>query len=58
MDHAMIVIRRINMKSQTTLLIESEIKYVKNYLKSTLTTADRKFFEQRLKTLKKNLQRF
>jgi len=46
------------MKSETTLLIESEIKYVKNYLKSVLTTADRKFFEQRLETLKKNLQRF
>jgi len=43
------------MKSQTRLLAESEIRYLENYLKGTLTTTDRKFFESRLKALKAKL---
>tara|TARA_R100000541_G_scaffold59285_2_gene72621 strand:+ start:483 stop:623 length:141 start_codon:yes stop_codon:yes gene_type:complete len=43
------------MKTQARLLIEAEIRYLNKYLGSTLTTTDRKFFENRLKAMKAKL---
>ena len=41
---------------QVKLLLVAEIKYVEKVLSSTLTTLDRKIFQQTLTSLKKRLE--